>query len=188
MYLSGLYSPFTYDIPDLWPHIGSGRKKTLSREKTWTNLQEGIKQGRDRRHQNQPGPMDPLRRGVTETRGSRVNKVWWRDEHSSINRDVSFPKKESWPLVFTSLPCFPQTASHQPVWPFLIGLGPIYSVTKQHFNINISEISGFFSEIKQTSVDQEQRETDSSAPAERWWRWAEVWPRWAATKRRVLFN
>jgi len=50
--LRGLYNPYTYDIPDLWPHIGSGKKtpininKNLSRgEKMWRTLQESNRGG-----------------------------------------------------------------------------------------------------------------------------------------------
>jgi len=45
-------------------------------------------QGHGRRHQTQPGPMDPMRSEVTKTPGgSRGNNVWWRDENSSISRE-----------------------------------------------------------------------------------------------------
>jgi len=35
MFLRGLYNLYTYDIPDLWPHIGSGKtpKQPFDREK-----------------------------------------------------------------------------------------------------------------------------------------------------------
>jgi len=39
-----------------------------------------------RRHQTQLGPIDPMRREVTQ-RGSRVSNVRWRDVNSSIRRE-----------------------------------------------------------------------------------------------------
>jgi len=48
--LRGLYSPYTYDLPDLWPHLGSGTtlkniEKKPSGCKKWRTLQESNRGG-----------------------------------------------------------------------------------------------------------------------------------------------